>query len=162
MTRIIGENMAGHSQAGFTIVDLMAGLAGAGIVMLTAGLFAIQSVNARLRGVEELALQRDASLARLVLSRSLRSATSVQWTSAETLAAHDPSGVVRTLFVRDGDRRLVYRSGSASGASMVVTDHPVAEGGFTSSNLTGGVWIRLVLEGPDGLRTNETVVSVRN
>jgi Tfp pilus assembly protein PilW len=151
--------MRGRRRAGFSLVELIAGILAAAVLALTAGSMLWYGYLGWRRTGEAVALQRDSRVAMDVLTRALRTGTNMTFTT----------GMVFTVWCPDKPRASVYASGrnlfyvpnmASGGNSMQLIGGTLDR--FSISFNSGSSSVLLMLSTPTSSISNRVVVSRRN
>lgn len=141
---------------GFSLIELLAGLAAAALIGLTAGIILVFAYRSWITNKATVERQQDGAVVMTFLARALRDGSN--WTySAGTLDVGASNGL-RRFSVRD--QSLYYNPNAANlDSEMLITSNVTS---FVCSNATGGASVTLALDTGDGTVTQQMVIHLRN
>ena len=139
-------------QKGFTIVELLIGVASASILALTAGAILVNAYQGWVRSLAMADMERDAAVAVHVIALAVRGASNAvpgEVGTDKLKVVIPPNSIVRAFSVQTsgGQRSLVYNPNWPNGASMVLVNGRL--GTFQASVTAGVVRVTISLSGID-------------
>ena len=140
---------------GFTVIELVLGMAAASVLAVTMSMMLFFAYTTWSRNSRALEMQRDATLSMQTMAKSLRqaSATGVDVSQVSRLVVSNQGTATLTSFYQQGSDLFCNPALNSGGTPYRLVQGRLIPLGFTHSNITQGVTLRLRLQ--DGAETLE-------
>lgn len=133
---------------GHTLIELVIGTAAAAVLAVTLGTMLFYGYVTWVRNCLAVDLHRDATLAMQTLARSLRqaSASGVDLSLPGRIVVSNQGTGIFSSFYQQGSNLVFNAAVNNAGTPFILVQGRLSPSGFTHSNTSAGVYVRIVLQ----------------